>query len=205
MLECGCIHNISFFFFYQGHHQRLELVCLSLWQSPIDSNRSLYFCLQFCFWEIGPFVNILYHRSRRAFPAIWVELQEESFTYKTRFKIISWWRWYGWTLARIIPIICIYRNNSFFSPLKRNMFIWKGYFYPKNWQRVSYESLKWGDIPIQTLKVLCNSFLIGPSEVRVLTLGVAAERSVHYFWDSVLLIASWIFRAHILFSQKGFS
>ena len=37
---------------------------------------------------------------------------------------------------------------------------------------------------------ICPMNLIGPSRVCALPLGFAAERSVHYFWDSVLLIAS---------------
>ena len=35
-----------------------------------------------------------------------------------------------------------------------------------------------------------NTICVGPSGVCALPFGVAAERSVHYFWDSVLLIAS---------------
>ena len=42
---------------------------------------------------------------------------------------------------------------------------------------------------------------IDPSEVRALPLGVAAERSVHYFWDYV----SFFFPGHIILSQKGLS
>ena len=68
---------------------------------------------------------------------------------------------------------------------------------------------------------------VGPSGVRALPLGVAAERSVHYFWDysgpsgvralplgvaakrSVHYICDYFsflfFLRHILFSQKGLS
>ena len=44
-----------------------------------------------------------------------------------------------------------------------------------------------------------EGFTIGPSGVCALPLGVAAERSVHYFWDYF----SSFFLRHILFSQKG--
>ena len=37
------------------------------------------------------------------------------------------------------------------------------------------------EIVYKDAKVCC----IGPSEVRALPLGIAAERSVHYFWDYV--------------------
>ena len=42
---------------------------------------------------------------------------------------------------------------------------------------------------------------IGPSGVHALPLGIAAERSVHYFCDYF----SFFFLRHILFSQKGLS
>ena len=45
---------------------------------------------------------------------------------------------------------------------------------------------------------------IGPSGVRALPLVVAAERSVHYFWD-YLFLSSFFLPCHILFLQKGLS
>ena len=42
---------------------------------------------------------------------------------------------------------------------------------------------------------------IGPSEVCALPLGVAAEQSVHYFWEYF----SFFLLCHLLFSQKGLS
>ena len=58
---------------------------------------------------------------------------------------------------------------------------------------------KWGATPNATpnattgattfFKPYWYSIRIGPNEVRALPLGVAAERSVHYFWDYVLRIA----------------
>ena len=37
-----------------------------------------------------------------------------------------------------------YRTGCFFSPVKSNLLIWRGNFYPRNYYMVSYESLNWG-------------------------------------------------------------